>query len=121
MFNACANCLSAGACTYIGGCDEYNKYKEHSKEKVEIKININDFIKVKLTDLGKDIFYHRIDEVNEKYGREVLKPRYPKEDENGYTEFQLWDFMSLYGSYMGVGCPNVIDPIDIIYYSRQVK
>ena len=81
----------------------------------EIKININDFIKVKLTDLGKDIFYHKFDEVNAQYGREILRPRYPKEDENGYTEFQLWDFMQLYGSHIGVSYPNVIDPIDIIY------
>ena len=86
----------------------------------EIKININDFIKVKLTKLGKEIYYHRVDGVNEKYGRKVFKPRYPKEDENGYTDFQLWDFMQLYGPHMGVGYPNVIDPIEIIYPMRQI-
>ena len=79
-----------------------------------MKINLNEYIKVKLTDLGKDIYYHRFDTLNDYYGREVLKPRFPKEDENGYTKFQLWEFISLYGQYIGMGTPNVIEPIEII-------
>lgn len=82
-----------------------------------MKINLNDFVKVKLTDLGKDIYYHRYDEFNKLYGiygREVLKPSFPKEDENGYASFPLWEFISIYGQYIGMGKPNVIDPIEII-------
>ena len=78
------------------------------------RINLNDFIKVKLTDLGKDIYYHHYDEVNEFYGREICKPKYPEEDEDGYSKFQLWHFMQLYGESMGLGKPNVIDPIEIV-------
>ena len=82
-----------------------------------MKINLNDYIKVKLTDLGKDIYYHRYDEFNKLYGiygREVLKPSFPKEDENGYASFPLWEFISIYGQYIGMGKPNVIEPIEII-------
>ena len=82
-----------------------------------MKINLNDYIKVKLTDLGKDIYYHRYDEFSKLYGiyrREVLKPSFPKEDENGYASFPLWEFISIYGQYIGMGKPNVIDPIEII-------
>lgn len=119
----CADCLSAGACTYIGGCDKYNKYKEHFKEKGEIKINLNDFIKVKLTETGKEIFNHRFDELNKKYrhGMEIYKNIPLKEDENRYTEFQLWDFMQIYGHYMYMADPSVIDPIEIIYPARQKR
>lgn len=70
----------------------------------EIKINLNEFIKVKLTDLGKDIYYHWYN-IN----------RFPEIDENGYTRFQLWDFIQLYGKHIGMAFPNVIEPIEIIY------
>ena len=62
------------------------------------KINLNAFIKVKLTEYGKDIYLHRVDEVNTYVGKIVCKPELPKVDENGYTEFQLWEFLNLYGS-----------------------
>ena len=70
------------------------------------KININDYVKVKLTDSGKDIFYHQYDRVNEQYGKELLKPYYPEEDSDGFVEIQLWQLMQIYGPYMFnvIGC-----------------
>ena len=83
-----------------------------------IRINLNEPIKVKLTDLGKKIYYHQYDEINQIAGREICKPRLPKEDENGYTEFQLWCFIELYGEHMGMTLPNVIEPLEIVYERR---
>lgn len=80
-----------------------------------IRINLNESIKVKLTDWGKEIYYHQYDEINKIAGREVCKPKFPKEDENGYTEFQLWDFIQLYGMHIGMTLPDVIKPFEIIY------
>lgn len=80
-----------------------------------IRINLNEMVKVKLTDLGKDIYYHQFDAMNKAYGRQICKPRFPKCDEEGYTEFQLWNFMELYGEHMGLCKPNVIEPLEIIY------
>ena len=80
-----------------------------------IRINLNEPIKVKLTDRGKEIYYHQYDMTNQIAGREICKPRFPKEDENGYTEFQLWCFMELYGEHMGMTLPNVIEPLEIVY------
>lgn len=80
-----------------------------------IRINLNEPIKVKLTAWGKEIYYHQYDRVNKFVGREVCKPKYPTEDENGYTEFQLWCFMELYGEHMGMTLPNVIEPLEIVY------
>ena len=80
-----------------------------------IRINLNEPIKVKLTDWGKEIYYHQYDRINQIAGREVCKPSFPKEDENGCAEFQLWYFMELYGEYMGITLPNVIEPIEIVY------
>jgi hypothetical protein len=81
----------------------------------DIRINLNESIKVKLTDFGKDIYFHQYDDINEHFGREICKPSYPTEDEDGYTEFQLWCFIGLYGTYIHTSSPNVIDPIEIIY------
>ena len=83
-----------------------------------IRINLNEPIMVKLTDWGKEIYYHQYDRVNQIAGREICKPKFPKEDENGYTEFQVWCFMELYGEHMGMTLPNVIEPLEIVYERR---
>ena len=89
-----------------------------SAEPESIRINLNEPIKVKLTDWGKEIYYHQYDRTNQIAGREICKPRFPKEDENGYTEFQLWYFMELYGKHMGMTLPNIIEPLEIVYKRR---
>jgi hypothetical protein len=83
-----------------------------------IRINLNEPIKVKLTDWGKEIYYHQYDNANQIAGREICKPKFPKEDENGYTEFQLWCFVELYGEHMGMTLPNIIEPLEIVYERR---
>ena len=80
-----------------------------------IRINLNESVKVKLTDWGKEIYYHQYDRTNQIAGREICKPEFPKEDENGYTEFQLWCFIELYGIHIGMTLPNVIEPLEIAY------
>ena len=90
-------------------------YSVPSAQPEPIRINLNEPIKVKLTDWGKEIYYHQYDRTNQIAGREICKPKFPKEDENGYTEFQLWCFIELYGEHMGMTLPNVIEPLEIIY------
>ena len=84
-----------------------------------IRINLNEPIKVKLTDWGKEIYYRQYNRVNQIVGREICEPNFPKEDENGYTEFQLWCFIELYGMHMGMTLPNVIEPLEIVYEGRE--
>lgn len=84
-----------------------------------VRINLNEPIKVKLTDWGKEIYYHQYDRINQIAGREICKPKFPKEDENGYTEFQLWCFIELYGMHMGMTLPNVIEPLEVVYKRRE--
>lgn len=81
----------------------------------EVRINLNEPIKVKLTDLGKEIYYHQYDELNRTVGWIVCNPSFPKEDADGYTEFQLWHFMELYGHHIGMAKPGVIKPLEIVY------
>lgn len=79
------------------------------------KINLNETIKVKLTPYGAEIYYKQFDELNKNYGREICNPQMPRIDKDGYTEFQLWHFIELYGKHIGMCKPNVIEPLDIVY------
>lgn len=83
-----------------------------------VKINLNEKIKVKLTDYGKVVYYNRLKELNDKLGS-MFKPCFPKEDEEGYATFQLWVFMETYGQYMNMTTPNVIKPLEIIYQEEE--
>ena len=77
------------------------------------KINLNSEIKVKLTPFGAEIFYRQYDEVNKRIlsnGGEALKPQI---DKDGFTKFQLHDFINTFGEYMIVGQKNVIEDICI--------
>ena len=85
--------------------------------------NINKLIKVRLTDRGKDIFYHQHDEFNRRYGngKEIIEPRYPDVDEDGFTRFQLWHFMEIYGPYISITAPNFIENNDIYMFDKDLK
>lgn len=78
------------------------------------KVNLNERIAVKLTDFGKEVCFHRYDQLYKLTQKEVFKPKYPKVDEEGYTTFQLWDFINTFGRFMEIGTPEVIQPLDII-------
>jgi hypothetical protein len=73
-------------------------------EVIALVFNINNYVKVKLTDKGKEIFYHQHDEINDLAGKELIEPHYPEVDVDGYTEFQLWELMRLYGEHLSNGC-----------------
>jgi len=79
------------------------------------KLNWNSKIKVKLTDYGKDVYYHR-------YGKDIkngvkLERWYPSVDEHGYSTFLLWDFMRIYGPHIKLGMKNVVE--DISFYIAE--
>ena len=90
------------------------KYELKTKDNIK-KINLNEIIKVKLTPYGAEIYYKQFDELNKKYEREICKPHMPQIDKEGYTEFQLWNFIELYGQHIGMCKPNVIEPLEIVY------
>lgn len=64
------------------------------------KINLNENVKVKLTDFGISLYKLRYD--ND-----------PKKDEQGYTSFQLWTLMNIYGLYIGMAKDAPFD-LDIL-------
>ena len=87
------------------------------------KLNLNCFVKVKFTDLGKDIYYHQYDsliEVMKAKGVKPITPSYPPVDEDGYSAMQLWCFIELYGPHIHMGSPNVIEDLNIYIDERDL-
>jgi hypothetical protein len=66
-------------------------------------ININDMVRVKLTEMGKEIYFHQYDNLNKLLGKEIVKPSYPNIDSEEYSNFQLWHLMKIYGESLELG------------------
>ena len=67
-----------------------------------MKFNLNEKIKVRLTSSGIKILRESHAQIYTVLGSEVPKFTEPSVDKNGYTEFQLWDFMNIFGEHMNM-------------------
>ena len=81
----------------------------------EVRFNINNTIKVKLTDEGKELLVKKIAEGNKVAGvAPDFIPSDYQEDEEGYIHPQLWHFMDIFGSHFFNGGPCYIENNEII-------
>jgi hypothetical protein len=66
------------------------------------KFNVNDNVKVKLTDYGKKLLKAEHERFWAKHSRDVAyEPK--REDANGYVTFQLWELMARLGPSIVMG------------------
>ena len=68
-----------------------------------MKININDVVKVRLTEYGRKIHRGNHQKFWSMLGKCDVKYFPPEEDENGWSEWQLWDLMNEFGKHVGLG------------------
>lgn len=61
-----------------------------------LAFNVNSHVRVKLNDLGREIYMQY-------YDRWGIETGPPKEEGDGYSRFQLHELMSIFGEHMGVG------------------
>lgn len=84
---------------------------------VSFRINLNDNIKVKLTEYGKNIYRSQFDDLNRTLKRKGVplcsRPE-PDIDAEGYTKMQMWCFMELFGPHIGLGKQNFIEPLEVV-------
>ena len=77
--------------------------------------NINNTVKVKLTEQGKKLLER---DHNEFWGSRGILRDHPykphEEDENGYVKFQLWSLMYQLGKYCILGCEPPFDTVILI-------
>jgi len=72
--------------------------------------NINDNVKVRLTELGRKILDDRYDEHVKKFPATKQLGRHdPKDDSDGWSEWQLWEIMAIFGEHIGNGFPLAFD------------
>ena len=78
---------------------------------MEYKFNINQKVKVKLTDYGKKILDTYFAELNISPMHYTLY----KVDKSGYITFQMWDLMSIFGEHIYMGAPICFENNEIIF------
>lgn len=79
-----------------------NEGKHYLVTKDVVKFDINNFVRVKLTDMGKRILEK--DSTRMVFDNRIIKKFEVKEDSDGWSEWQLWDLMATFGEYMHDGC-----------------
>ena len=74
--------------------------------------NINECIKVKLSQKGKLIYLEHQIEIQKKFNRDRIKIDVPlnvEVDSEGFSTFLLWKFMEISGSHMYCGAEPIIE------------
>lgn len=90
---------------------------------MQFKMNINEHVKVKLTEYGIKILKARHDELNKRIwerGGRGLGEFTIKKDEEGYTTFQLWSLMNTFGDVLTMGFEIPFET-DIIFTKGEVS
>ena len=67
------------------------------------KLNVNDTVRVKLTDYGLAHLRREHDELNKLFNGLMGDYVPPVQDEDGYCDFQLWDLMYKMGPLLRMG------------------
>jgi len=66
-----------------------------------ISFNINSSVKVKLTKHGKEVYREWFEKLDLPVKQQF---QLPTEDEEGYSTWQMWHLMRVFGNEMGMEC-----------------
>lgn len=88
------------------------------------KININSYVYVKLTNLGIQLY---IASINHRLANNAPKHLFIDENyvkskinNDGYIEFQLWEFMRIFGEMLYIGNPNNFFEMEIAFDNKDL-
>jgi hypothetical protein len=70
---------------------------------METPFNVNNYIKVRLTERGRAILRDNYARMYQGYLSEKYPYQPPEEDGDGWSRWQAWHFMASFGPYMGCG------------------
>lgn len=80
---------------------------------MNLPFNINSIVRVRLTDAGRAhlrYLHAKLEAEIASHGGELTSPyKEPKEDYQGWSEWQLWDLMAAMGPKMGIACPLLFE------------
>ena len=86
-----------------------NRFLSNETEKF-VKTNLNLYVKVKLNDYGKKIHYDYWKDIC----RDTHIPYKLEIDEEGYSSFQIYDFMNIFGEHAYMGAKPFLGTNDIL-------
>jgi hypothetical protein len=91
-------------------------------EKIWLPFNINEYVKVRLTDHGREIHRQSYDRLMEKlrlnYDYKPFRYTPPEEDDEGYSEWQLWVLMQEFGPHVYNGCKPCFETMIRVGHER---
>lgn len=79
-------------------------------------IRINDIVKVRLTEYGKSCYKEYHEEMYSNFP--YIKYTDVEEDVDGYSEWQLWELMRVFGNYLTIG--NIHVPFTEILFEKKI-
>ena len=90
------------------------------------RLSLYKMIKVKLSSFGYDVYRDWAENLNKymdknlpSYLKECRIPYIPKVDDEGYAEFELLDFIEIFGSYIDHGSVTSVLKDDSIYIDED--
>lgn len=66
-------------------------------------MNVNGYVFIKLTERGKEILKEEHESIKKIFPN-AGEFHLPEEDENGFSRWQLWTLMEMFGRYVFNGC-----------------
>ena len=79
----------------------------------DIVVNLNDFVRFKLTDYGKRVYKDWFIDLH-------IEPLKLNTDKHGYAEMQLWQFIEIFGPHIHIWEKNVIEPLELVFEDTGV-
>ena len=76
--------------------------------KIKMEFNVNENVKVRLTESGKKI-----------YLKEHLSSL-PEVDSEGYTQMQLWEVMNVFGPHLSLGMHEMAIETNILFEMEKI-
>jgi hypothetical protein len=70
-----------------------------------VRFNINDYVRVKLTDLGRNVIANYTAEFQVRHN--IALTHWPKDDAEGWSKWQAHDLISTFGEHLGPGFGDV--------------
>lgn len=71
--------------------------------KTWIEFNMNQYVRVRLTEYGRSLHRQDYDEFVRRFGKPPFKYKPPVEDADGWSEWQLWQLMNIFGQHVQMG------------------
>jgi len=88
-----------------------------------VPFNINDTVRVKLTPYGRAMHRKAHEDLMQHTRRLGYPDPFPyvsvKEDKRGWSEWQLWHLMQIFGPHIYHGCKNCFDMTIIIVLDEE--